>query len=316
MAGRGRLGAVLAAVVAGLLALAVAAHVDAQVRVGTAEIKAVTGQVEVQKKGETQWRPAAVGARLAEGDNIRAHAAASAMLDLPDGSTIFVAENSRVVVSKLEFDPQTQSRQALFHLVVGKVRAVVSQAAITLVKARQSNFSISTPTAVAAARGTVFEVVYDATQNSMRVAVLVRDPQNARGLVSCYSLYDRFSSVLVREGLASSAQGTGACGPPVPIASLPDARLVGTLANPRVPGPSFSGPVSVPSIPDQAGGPPVVFTSDPGEYAEPRAAFDDRAGHRPAGASAIVHPAHHAIAGDRRRPSLPLPWRRRSRRAG
>jgi len=239
----------------------------AQARAGVAVVKTVTGQVEVQRKGEAQWTPAVVGARLAEGDNIRAHAASSAVLDLPDGSTLVVAENSRIVVAKLEFDPQTQSRQAFFHLAVGKVRATVSQAAITLVKARQSNFTISTPTAAAAARGTVFEVVYDALGSTMRVAVIVKDPQRAAGLVSCLSMHDR-SSVLVREGLASSAMGTSGCTPPIPISMLPDASLVGTLRNPITPGPSFTAPIVVPPIPD-TGAPPVIFTSDPGDGPSP-----------------------------------------------
>mgnify|MGYP003693977101 CR=1 FL=1 len=164
----------LAMVVAGLGVFLAAAVADAQMRVGTAVVKTVTGRAEVQRKDDAQWISTAPGARLAEGDNIRAHAASSAVLDLPDGSTLFVAENSRIVVSKLEFDPQSQARQSFVHLAVGKVRAVVSQAAITLVKARQSNFAVTTPTAVAAARGTVFEVVYDATQNVMRVAVIVK----------------------------------------------------------------------------------------------------------------------------------------------
>jgi hypothetical protein len=254
------------------VALAIAllpAVAGAQPTAGTAVVKTITGQVEVERKGTTGWLPAAVGARLAEGDQVRAHAGASAALDLPDGSTLFVAENSRIVVSKLEFDPQNQGRQAFFHLAVGKVRAVVSQAAIRLVKARQSNFAITTPTAVAAARGTVFEVVYDATQNVMRVAVIVKDPQRASGLVSCLSLQDRYSSVLVREGLATIARGTSGCSPPIPISLLPDASLVGTLANPIAPGPAFSVPISVPSIPDTSGPPPVIFTSDPGSGTSP-----------------------------------------------
>jgi hypothetical protein len=86
--------------------------------------------------------------------------------------------------------------------------------------------------------------------------------------VSCFSLTERYSSVLVREGLASSAHGTGGCGPPVPIASLPDAGLIGTLQNPRSPGPAFSAPVSVPSIPEP-GVAPVVFTSDPADTLSP-----------------------------------------------
>jgi len=250
-----------------LVLLAMTAPAIAQPR--TAEIKSLTGQVEVQKKGDTQWVPAIVGGRLAEGDNIRAHAGASAVLDLPDGSTIFVAENSRIAVTKLEFDQQNQGRQAFFHLVVGKVRAVVSQAAISLVKARQSNFAISTPTAVAAVRGTVYVVIYDAVQNVMQVAVLVKDPRRATGIVSCTSFFDRFSTVLVREGLATIASGTAGCTPPVPISSLPDASLVGTLQNPTPPGPAFSAPVTLPSIPDEPVAQPVVFIGEPISAAPP-----------------------------------------------
>jgi len=211
---------------------------------------------------------ATIGALQAEADALRTAIGADAerlALRLYRHLALFVAENSRIVVSKLEFDPQSQARQSFVHLAVGKVRAVVSQAAVTLVKARQSNFAVTTPTAVAAARGTVFEVVYDATQNVMRVAVIVKDPQRAAGLVSCTSLYDRFSNVLVREGLATSASGTSGCTPPIPISMLPDANLVGTLQNPIRPGPAFSVPVTVPSVPGSPAPGPVVFSSDPGD---------------------------------------------------
>ena len=262
---RRRAGRIVAALAAALWLAGVAPSAWAQLRAGAAVVKSIVGRVEIQRGGDGQWVPAAAGVRLAEGDEIRAYGASSAALDLPDGSTVFLAENSRIVVSKLEFDPQQQSRQAFFHLAVGKLRAAVSQAALTLVKARQSNFTISTPTAVAAARGTVFEVVYDAMTNVMRVAVIVKDPQRSTGLVSCLSFADRYSSVLVREGLAASASGTGGCSPPIPIAMLPDASLVGTLRNPITPGPAFSAPVSVPAVPTPGGAPPVVFTSDSSE---------------------------------------------------
>ena len=154
---------------------------SAEAKTGSAEVKAITGQVEVQRKGETQWSPAVIGAKLVEGDSIRAWGGASARMDLPDGSTIFLAENSRVVVGKLDFDQQNQAREALFHLAVGKVRAVVSQTALRLVKARQSNFSISTQTAVAAVRGTDFEVTYDDVQQVMRIAVLPESAPASKG---------------------------------------------------------------------------------------------------------------------------------------
>jgi hypothetical protein len=231
---------------------------------GHAEVVKLAGRVEVQRKGApAQWAATAVGARLADGDEIRAHAGSSAELALPDGSTVVVAENSRLVVNRLEFDTQGKSRTALFHLVAGKARAAVNQAAITLVRARQSNFAISTPSAVAAVRGTLYEVTYDAAQSTMRVAVLVRDPKRPDGVVNCASYVDSLGSVLVREGLASSATPWGGCGPPVSIRFLPDANLVGTLFNPIVP-PSgaFNDPVVVPTnIPGLTAAPPSVINT-------------------------------------------------------
>jgi hypothetical protein len=58
---------------------------------------------------------------------------------------------------------------------------VVSQAALSLVKARQSNFAISTQTAVAAVRGTDFEVTFDEAKQVTRIAVLPESHDGAKG---------------------------------------------------------------------------------------------------------------------------------------
>ena len=80
-----------------------------------------------------------------------------------------LTENSRLLLTKMEIDPQSQSRLVLLHLAVGKVRAAVAQAAIALTRARQSNFAISTSTAVAAARGTIMWVSTDGDKSMMAV---------------------------------------------------------------------------------------------------------------------------------------------------
>jgi len=153
---------VLALVVVGaLMALALPHPAGAQQAPVSAELTRVVGRVELLRKGQTQWGPAVVGARVVEGDDIRAFSGASAELLLPDKSTVVLAENSRLLVTKLEYDPQNQSRLVLLHLAVGKVRAAIAQASVTLVRLRQSNFAISTPTAVAAARGTIVWVYTD-----------------------------------------------------------------------------------------------------------------------------------------------------------
>ena len=131
----------------------------------SATISAVTGRVEVLSKGQTAWQPARLGMRVFEGDEVRAFAGANAELRLPDASTVFAAENSRFVVTKLDFTPQNQMRAAFFHLAVGKIRGIIAQAAVALVQARQNNFAISTPTAVAAVRGTTLYASFDPVTN-------------------------------------------------------------------------------------------------------------------------------------------------------
>jgi len=152
---------VTAAVLATVLSMVLAAPADTQQAPASAELRRVIGRVEILRKGQTQWIPAVIGARLVEGDDIRAFSGAQAELAMPDSSTVQLAENSRLLMTKLEYDAQQQSRLVLMHLVVGKVRAAIAQTAITLVRARQSNFGISTPTAVAAARGTIVWVYTD-----------------------------------------------------------------------------------------------------------------------------------------------------------
>jgi hypothetical protein len=180
---------------------------QAQVK-STAELTRVAGRVEVLRQGQTQWSPGIAGLRLGERDEVRALANASAELKLPDGSTVFLAENSRLVVTRLEFDPGTQTRRTIFHLAVGKVRAVVAQAAITLVRTRQSIFAISTPTAVAAARGTVLALAFVPAVAKAKTTIACKD-----GVCLCGDLTTQ-STVSFGDGTIVDQEGAGGCGSP------------------------------------------------------------------------------------------------------
>ena len=152
----------------GLLVLAAWGSAQAQMQPASAELVRATGRVDLMPKGQTAWTPGSVGARLVEGDQIRALAGGSADLVLPDGSTILIAENTRFAVTKLDYDVANRDRDASFHVVAGKVRAQVSQAAVTVIRARQSNFNISTPSGVAAVRGTIVVLAYNpSTQETL-----------------------------------------------------------------------------------------------------------------------------------------------------
>jgi hypothetical protein len=138
---------------------------DAEAQQSSAIFSAVTGQVRIMNPGDSTYAVAQVGMRILEGADIVAGPGANAELRLPDGSTVLVAENTRFVATKLDFDAQNRMRSSFFHLATGKLRAIVAKAAAALVAARQSSFAITTPTAVAAVRGTTLYASVDPVTN-------------------------------------------------------------------------------------------------------------------------------------------------------
>ena len=137
----------------GLLLLMTSGPAVAQVRQEQATLTVVVGNVEVLTGGATAWRRATIGMRLAQGDEVRAATNSEAEMAMTDGSVMKVTAETRLQVRQLDADPTTRVRNSFFHLVAGRIRAVVAQVAVTLVQARQGGFVISTPTAVAAVRG-------------------------------------------------------------------------------------------------------------------------------------------------------------------
>jgi FecR-like protein len=229
-------GLLIAMILGVLWQATVVSPATAQQSGASAEIKRVIGRVEILRTGETQWTPAVAGARLVTGDDIRAFSGASAELALPDASVVVLVENSRLQLSKLEFDRQQQSRFVLLHLAVGKLRAAISQAGITLVRARQSNFAISTPTAVAAARGTVVWVFTDGQKSLMAV-----EPEPGLRIpsrIECITLSptDRKRQMVLAGGMSAD------CSPP-----LPTPLQFQTFSNRATAGANLGAPVVAPS---------------------------------------------------------------------
>ena len=205
-------------------------HADAQIASAQTEIKALTGRVEVLHRGQPQWAPASVGTKLNDGDEIRAWGGASAELLLPDATSVLVAENTRLAVTKVAVDPQSRSRVGVFHLAVGKVRAALAQSAIQLVQNRQSNFAITTPGGVAAARGTIFVVNYNAVTSTTLVAVV----RGQVAFIDCITGNFRNIGVNQYTTLTGGQPISGV----VPTTSLPEAvqNLLTAPANPTTAG--------------------------------------------------------------------------------
>jgi len=235
----GTLRIVAALVLGGLLLPGLVLPAAAQQPAPSAGLTRVIGRVEILRKGQTQWLPAVIGARLVEGDDIRAFSGAQAELALPDASTVALAENSRLLLTKLEVDRQSQSRLVLLHLAVGKVRAAIAQTAITLVRARQSNFAISTPTAVAAARGTILWVLHDGQQTWMAV-----EPEPGLRLQSRIECIPLATTGRKRQMVLAGSTTTD-CAPPV----LTSPQFL-TLSNPGTAGADLGAPVVAPATAD------------------------------------------------------------------
>ena len=234
----GSLRLAVALVLGALLPLALVGPALAQQAPLSAELKRVIGRVEILRKGQAQWIPAVIGAQLVEGDDIRAFSGAQAELALPDASTVQLAENSRLLMTKLEYDQQQQTRFVLMHLVVGKVRAAIAQTAITLVRARQSNFGISTPTAVAAARGTIVWVYTDGARTLMAV-----EPEPGLRIQPRIECITVATSQQTKRQMVLAGYATTDCGPTVTAT-----QQLMSLSNPATAGtPLLNAPVAVPA---------------------------------------------------------------------
>ena len=266
----------------GLLVLAAWDSVQAQMQPASAELVRAVGRVDVMPKGQSTWSPASVGARLVEGDQIRALAASSADLTLPDGSTILVAENTRFAVTKLDYDAASRDRDASFHVVAGKVRAQVSTTAVQVIHARQSNFNISTPSGVAAVRGTIVVLAYNpSTQETL--TYVFPSPGQAPSAARVTFVNKAGQAVTITGGSFVRQVGRNPPSPPQPIGNLPPAvqTALTTAQNTTTQGSTELVVISV-SLPTSQetqntvnagtggfGGGPVVPVSNPGPLPPP-----------------------------------------------
>jgi hypothetical protein len=87
-------------------------------------------------------------------DRIKTDLLAKATFTFDDKSTLTLAEDSTVNITKHIYDPEKDLRQTIVHLSQGAVRFVVTKG-----KARGSMFKVITPTATAGVRGTEFVVL-------------------------------------------------------------------------------------------------------------------------------------------------------------
>lgn len=141
------------------LALALQALICGPLFAATAagRISDAEGAAEITRQGAKEPELAAENTDVFAGDALETGEDGKLKVQLADGSVLTLAESTRFTLSESRFDAARGTRQSIFDLLAGKVRAEVARVA----NAAKSRFEIRTPTAVAGVRGTTYEIEHD-----------------------------------------------------------------------------------------------------------------------------------------------------------
>ena len=120
-------------------------------------ITALNGNVAIERAGKAI--PAIYGTTLQVGDKLTTDAKSRVTIGLIDGSQVELTESSTLVLTESVLNPDGSRASTKVTLLGGLVRSLVRVAA-----GGAPNFEVHTPNAVAAARGTKFDVSYEKGQ--------------------------------------------------------------------------------------------------------------------------------------------------------
>lgn len=155
----------------------------------------VSGSVKIGRSGK--FVNAKLKTPAMKGDTVVAGKRSTAKILFPDDSMLTVRPDTSVEISEYLFDAKKSRAESLFRLLAGKVRAVVGRA----------SFSIKTQTAVAGARGTVFEVSYSEQTRLTMVSVIegIVELRNVNPAIAGLRVVTAGQSSSVPEGRSPSA---------------------------------------------------------------------------------------------------------------
>ena len=120
---------------------------------GTAMVSILEGSVQRTKKGAAEAKPLFHGDFLSEGDRVTTGKKSRIELKMPDGSYIRYGESTTFELVSAGYDVQKKKRNISISMILGKTWAKVSR-----FFSRRGRFAISTKTAVAGVRGTVYRL--------------------------------------------------------------------------------------------------------------------------------------------------------------
>ncbi len=123
----------------------------------------VKGDVQVIQKDKTV--KAKVGTKVVQGDTISTGKDSRAKLVMVDKNVINISPNSKFLLEKYEYNPDTNKKGALLNVIYGKVRTTVNQK----YDGDTNKFQVKTKSSVAGVRGTDFLVSFNEVTSTSKV---------------------------------------------------------------------------------------------------------------------------------------------------
>jgi hypothetical protein len=155
--------------IVGCLLLAISAFLYPEAVTGIKVIKTL-GDVTSQKAGQAQWGKVNQNDILAMNDSVKTGLDSYAEMELSPGNTVRLKEKSQILVKDLETESKDSNGQVVklidFNLIEGDIALVLDKLP------KDTLLQVSSPTAVAGARGTAFNVKYNSEGKMTNVGVL------------------------------------------------------------------------------------------------------------------------------------------------
>ena len=124
------------------------------------EVAYLKGEAKIQRNAQSM--NAALKMTVMQGDTIKTSNQSVVKILCTDDSVLTIQPGSTLLISEYVYNTQQQRSQSLFKLLIGKLRTVVGRAAL----------KVSTDTAVAGVRGTVFDIWVDSATHTTYVSVI------------------------------------------------------------------------------------------------------------------------------------------------
>src|SRR5437763_1161733 len=153
------------------------------------KVSSITGPVEWRSASSKPFTTVATAQTVQVGDEVRTGPGGQLILEVPDGSYMVVSENSKLTIE----DFWSGNLRSIMNLMMGQARFYIKK-----LGGSPNPYSVRTPTALIAVRGTIFDVIVDATQNS---EVQCRDGQvKVENIAGSEVVLDPGFKTLVRRG--------------------------------------------------------------------------------------------------------------------